>query len=174
MVVMKRGIFLNAIKMVICPLQSAGKFDANQWIVAKPYVTQKFGENRDMYVKYGLRAHNGVDLRAAEGAQIYAPFEGVVKIKDSGKLGYGLHIKLRRGNLELVLAHLSKVLVKDGDTVHLGDPIGLSGSTGFSTAPHLHVGMRHLDERGMVVDYGNGYLGYFDPQPYIITWLGTL
>ena len=56
--------------------------------------------------------------------------------------GYGLYVKIRGDKCESVYAHLSKQLVKDGDTVAANTVIGLSGNTGNSTGPHLHVGVR--------------------------------
>jgi len=153
--------------MLLCPLKGA------------PRVSQKFGENPEMYDQFGLTAHDGQDYGVPVGTPVYAPMDGIVKVKDSKGKGYGLHVRIRNSfkALEVVLAHLNEVKVKDGDKVMMGDLIGLSGNSGYSTGPHLHEGMRRLIEKEggsiwqwAVRDYSNGYFGYFDHSKFIINW----
>ncbi len=90
--------------------------------------------------------HNGVDLRAAEGTQIYATADGVIKLANYNKLS-GNHIVLSHNyGFETRYAHLSKMQVNAGDVVQKGDLIGLSGNTGRSDGPHLHYEIRYLDK----------------------------
>ncbi len=88
------------------------------------------------------RPHRGVDILLHTGDPVRACFPGVVRIaRPMG--GYGNLIVLRHENgLETVYGHLSKILVKPLQMVEAGDIIGLGGSTGRSTGPHLHFEVR--------------------------------
>ena len=108
------------------------------------YYRGKFGVRRG-------RRHQGVDLPLKTGDPIYAAFTG--KVRMSKYLGaFGNLVVIRHENgLETFYAHLSKRSVEVGDWVNAGDVIGLGGSTGRSTGPHLHFETRY-----------NGFA--FDPQ----------
>jgi len=128
----------------------------------------------------GLEAHNGRDYAVPNGTPIFCPKDGIVKVKDSGNLGYGLHVKLRNAEdaQEFVLGHMSRCMVVNGQRVHMGDLIGLSGSTGFSTGGHTHGGFRLLKPSKKdlfsweVLNYNNGYFGYIDYEEFEICWKG--
>ena len=104
----------------------------------------KFGPRRG-------RRHQGVDIPLKTGDPVYATFTGKVRMsKYFG--GFGNLIVIRHENgLETLYAHLSKRNVEVGDWVNAGDVIGLGGSSGRSTGPHLHFETRY-----------NGFA--FDPQ----------
>lgn len=96
--------------------------------------------------KFGMRRgrrHQGVDLPLKAGTPIYAPFDGMVRM--SGYVGaYGNLVVIRHLNgLETFYGHLSERKVNVGDWVNAGDVIGLGGSTGRSTGPHLHFETRY-------------------------------
>jgi murein DD-endopeptidase MepM/ murein hydrolase activator NlpD len=166
--------------MIISPLQNSAKFDLN-WVQIRPRVTQLFGGNAPMYEPFGMKGHSGIDHGVPIGTPIYAPMDGVIKVKDS-KDGYGLHVKIRNSykRLECVLGHLSRVDLKTGVKVVQGQVLGVSGNTGYSTNPHLHTGLRSLKPGGKdifkweVENYNNGYYGYWDFSPYLISWKGTI
>lgn len=87
--------------------------------------------------------HTGIDTVLPEGSPILAADDGVVVLVGSGTTGYGNYIVLaHQGGLDTLYGHLSKALVKVGDQVMQGQPIGLEGSTGNSTGPHLHFELR--------------------------------
>lgn len=88
------------------------------------------------------RPHRGVDILLRTGDPVRACFPGVVRIaRPMG--GYGNVIVIRHENgLETVYGHLSKILVKPLQIVEAGEVIGLGGSTGRSTGPHLHFEVR--------------------------------
>jgi len=168
--------------MINCSLQNKGILYVD-WVQVRPSVTQHFGLNPSMYAQFGMEGHNGIDYRAVPGTPLFAPMDGVVKVKDSGVKGYGLHVKIRNEfkELECVIGHMSKLDVVNGQRVFQGDRIGLSGNTGFSTGPHIHEGFRRiiLDEdkdiySWKVADYNNGFFGYFDHLEFVINWKGTL
>ncbi|MBT7929872.1 M23 family metallopeptidase [Candidatus Peregrinibacteria bacterium] len=167
--------------MILSPIENFPLLKNGNWFQTRPRVSQGFGERPNVYKQFGMIGHNGVDFGVSEGTPLFASFDGEVKVKDSKGEGYGLHIKLRSSYRarEAVYGHLSKVTVKSGDRVHLGDVIGFTGNTGFSTGPHLHFGLRHLiPESGdvfkwQVENYNNGYFGYIDVLPWMITFKGT-
>ena len=88
------------------------------------------------------RPHRGVDIRLKVGDPVYCAFDGVVRIaKPFG--AYGNLVVVRHNNgLETVYGHLSKIKVKAKQRVKAGDVLGLGGSTGRSTGPHLHFEVR--------------------------------
>ncbi len=92
----------------------------------------------------GQRFHAGTDIGAAQGTPVLAAQDGVVESADYAG-GYGLMVVLTHPDEETPLqsryAHLSEILVESGKRVKKGDVIGLVGSTGNSTGPHLHFEM---------------------------------
>lgn len=98
--------------------------------------------------------HTGIDYPAPSGTPVRAAASGTV-VKSGWNVdgtSYGIVIVIKHGNkLYTQYAHLSKTLVKTGDTVKLGDRIAYSGGTGMkSTGPHLHfevrTGPNYLDD----------------------------
>ena len=158
--------------MINSPLQNKALKLLN-WIQLRSVITQPFGANYKIYKKFGHNGHNGIDLRARTPTQLFAPMDGVITVGNDGDRGYGLYIRIKNTNYEVVLAHLSKVNVSDGITVEMGDKIGLTGNTGFSTAPHLHITVYRLDN-GVRQKQKNGYGGAIDPAPLLIEWKGSL
>ncbi|MNI00963.1 Murein DD-endopeptidase MepM [compost metagenome] len=103
----------------------------------KGILTTPFGFTRYVNGKYDS-SHRALDLAAKEGTPIKATNDGVVALADSLYLT-GNTIYIDHGmNLFSQYAHLSELKVKTGDRVKQGDIIGLVGTTGFSTGPHLH------------------------------------
>lgn len=97
------------------------------------------------------RFHSGTDLAAPMGTPVLATQDGRVAVADFLG-GYGLTVILRHGdgNLESRYAHLSQITVSPGESVKQGEVIGLVGSTGTSTGPHLHFEVRQLTGEGWV------------------------
>lgn len=90
----------------------------------------------------GNRFHGGVDLAVAAGTPVLAARDG--QVVRSGWVGaYGYAVYLEHGDgVQTRYAHLSALLVGEGEFVRQGDAIGLAGSTGASTGPHLHFEIR--------------------------------
>lgn len=98
------------------------------------------------------RFHTGTDIGAPSGTPVLAAQAGRVAASESMG-GYGLTVVLRHGekeDLESLYPHLSQLLVEPGEWVEQGEVVGLVGSTGNSTGPHLHFEMRQLTADGWV------------------------
>ncbi len=114
-----------------------------------------------LVVPFGIRwsgivpdVHRGVDIRVETGTNVRAISSANVRF--SGTMGeFGLVVWLDHGGDVLtVYAHLSELLVQEGQAVSGGEVIGLSGSTGNATGPHLHFevwrGGRQVDPVAML------------------------
>lgn len=103
----------------------------------KTPITSHFGHR-------GYRWHYGTDIDLDTGDSIYAAFDGVVRINKWDGGGYGNYIVLRHYNgLETLYGHMSKTIAQPGQFVKAGEVIGLGGSTGRSSGPHLHYEVRY-------------------------------
>ena len=117
-------------------------------------ITSDYGERIDPFTGKRSR-HNGLDLRASQGDEAYAMMFGqVIKVGSDNRSGK--YVTLRHGDFTVSYCHLSKPLVKTGQIVIAGEPVGLTGSTGRSTEPHLHLtlkrGRKILHPR-IMIDY---------------------
>jgi len=102
--------------------------------------------------------HAGTDLGAPQGTPVVAAVDGRVELADFLG-GYGLTVVLRHSETqESLYAHLSRVFVRPGERVSQGTVIGLVGSTGNSTGPHLHFEWRALTSAGWVPVNSDMYL----------------
>jgi murein DD-endopeptidase MepM/ murein hydrolase activator NlpD len=86
--------------------------------------------------------HPGIDIAVPLGSPVRAAGGGVVE-KAGTDSAYGLFVLLQHpGSYESMYGHASRLLVREGDSVQAGQVIALSGSSGRSTAPHLHFEIR--------------------------------
>jgi murein DD-endopeptidase MepM/ murein hydrolase activator NlpD len=100
--------------------------------------TSAFGVQRYLNGKPTGDYHGGIDQRGAAGTPIRAVADGVVKVVRDWKL-HGRTVGIDHGQgLESMYLHMSRFAVPEGAQVKKGDVIGYVGSTGRSTAPHLH------------------------------------
>ncbi|MDE6272383.1 MAG: M23 family metallopeptidase [Muribaculaceae bacterium] len=111
-----------------------------------------FGLRRDP-LQGERKFHSGLDFQVDEGTPIIATANGTVTT--AGRQGnYGNIIELSHGyNYVTRYAHLSRIAVEEGTEVKRGDVIGYAGSTGKSTAPHLHYEVRFKGEAQNPVNY---------------------
>ncbi|MFW9930795.1 MAG: M23 family metallopeptidase [Candidatus Thorarchaeota archaeon] len=94
-------------------------------------------------ILHRLRMHEGIDIVTNVGTPIHVTGDGVVAFTGYNG-GFGLSVIVKHGyGYRTIYAHLSKVKVKRGTRLHRGDIVGLSGSTGLSTGPHLHYEVEH-------------------------------
>ncbi len=120
----------------------------------KGWVTSGFGPRVSPFTEKPAW-HDGLDIGAAANAPVQAPAQGrVTSVGFDSKLGNT--VKLDHGfGIETLYGHLAKALVKEGQRVKRGDVVGLVGSTGLATGPHLHYMVKV-----------NGQT--FDPTKYIL------
>ncbi|WP_166246111.1 peptidoglycan DD-metalloendopeptidase family protein [Paenibacillus turpanensis] len=124
------------------------------WPTDSRTLTSGFGYRRDPFTNRPS-FHSGYDFDGSTGDSVYATAEG--KVSEAGWASdYGYHIVINHGNgLQTQYAHLSKILVEEGQAVSKGEKIGLVGSTGRSTGPHLHYEVIKGGEK-------------VNPKPYLI------
>ena len=106
-------------------------------------VTSKYGMRRDPKRRKRRRMHKGVDFGGARGTPVMTTGPGRVIHAGRGLRGAGIAVVIEHKNGWVSrYFHLSKALVKKGDSVTAGQKIGKVGSTGRSTGPHLHFEIR--------------------------------
>jgi len=139
---------------------SAGHSTKYRFIWPEPHavISQGFGPTTFWFEPpYGTypHFHTGIDMVETIGSPVYAADDGVVALVGSSGSGYGNYVVIAHaGGLDTLYGHLSAALVKVGQTVTQGQPVGLEGSTGNSTGPHLHFELR-INQRPI------------DPTPYL-------
>ena len=127
---------MKALAAVIA-LASVGVAD----LAAAQRVSSNFGYRKDPF-HGGSKFHAGMDFAAVEGTPVYATGDGIVRrARRAG--GYGNLVELENGfGFQTRFAHLSKIMVREGQFVRRGELVGLVGSTGRSTGAHLHYEVR--------------------------------
>ena len=105
-------------------------------------VNSRFGMRR-LGGEPEARIHKGVDIASPKGTSVFAATEGRVLRTGYQPEGYGRFVELEHPNgMTTLYAHLSRIDVAGGQAVSASQRIGLVGSTGFSTGPHLHFEVR--------------------------------
>lgn len=126
-------------------------------------ISSHFGMRTDPFYKVH-KFHSGIDFSAPLGTPIFSPGNGKVIRVESAKTGYGNNIIIDHGyGYKTRFAHISKSLVKVGQTVKRGENIALVGNTGKSTAPHLHY---EVIKNGKAVNPINFFFNDLTPQEY--------
>lgn len=122
-----------------------------QWPLNIIQVTQAYGVNKNRW-PYGAFGHPGIDLRTSFAdsrnpyREVYASGDGVVLHTNRYTGGYGHHVILEHPDgCTTLYGHFSQIICKEGQAVRKGERIGISGSTGISTGPHLHWEARNKD-----------------------------
>lgn len=128
------------------------------WPIAGARITQPFGPS-DVLLEPPLgpypHFHAGIDVAAPFGTQVTAAADGVVVAVANTRMGYGNYVVVAHGGAIMTLyGHLLQTDVKVGDRVARGQRVGLEGSSGLSTGPHLHFELRVNDQ-------------VTDPMPYL-------
>ena len=116
--------------------------------VEKGWMSSRFGNRNDPIT--GKRAwHSGVDFAGKEGSNVISVAAGVV-VSSGPRSGYGQLVEINHGSgFTTLYGHHKKIHVKVGDIVKKGQVIGLMGSSGRSTGPHVHF---EVYKNGRVVD----------------------
>lgn len=117
-------------------------------------VTSHFGYRINPKTGQGVEGHGGTDVSAPIGTVVFAPLDGVVyatKSEADGNAG-GNAVCILANGYRWWFMHLTAPLVSKGVPVTRGQPIGLTGSTGRSTGPHLHITIEDTTARGWKTD----------------------
>lgn len=124
---------------------AGGKFAATAvtggqaYPVTQGYGATEFAQGSGMYRDH---FHHGVDLGVPQGTKITAPTGGTVVFAGDAGDGYGVKVVVKLDNgYTIFVGHLSQTSVQNGQRVDAGTVLGLSGNTGASTGPHLHLGV---------------------------------
>lgn len=108
--------------------------------------------------------HPGMDFAAAQGTEIYSTGDGTIERADALAQGYGNHIVINHGyGYKTLYGHMSKMAVRAGQVVKRGQLIGYVGSTGLSTAPHVHYEVMKAGEKMNPINY---YYNDLTPEQY--------
>lgn len=118
---------------------------ALSWPLDNVYVTQYFGATVAAKRLYVTGSHNGMDFRAPLGTRVLASASGtIIGVGDTDPVcpgaSYGKWVLIKHSNgLSTVYGHLSSITVSEGQQVRMGQVVAYSGSSGYSTGPHLHL-----------------------------------
>jgi murein DD-endopeptidase MepM/ murein hydrolase activator NlpD len=120
------------------------------WPLTGARITQPFGPS-DLVLEPPLgpyaHFHTGIDIAAPLGSPVLAAADGIVVGVAHTSVGYGNYVMIAHGGGVITLyAHLLETDVSVGDKVARGKKIGLEGSSGLSTGPHLHFEVRVNDQ----------------------------
>ena len=115
-------------------------------------VNSQFGYRKDPVFKC-TRFNDGIDLKCHYD-YVYSMLPATVKEVHRGNRGYGNYVILDHGIMECLYGHLSAIIVEEGEIIPAGSVVAISGNTGKSTGPHLHIRLR---KNGRSVD----------PKPFI-------
>lgn len=111
-----------------------------------------------------MRPHHGLDFTSPSGTEVHATGDGKVIFSGYSTDGFGIHVIIDHGfGYQTLYGHLSKTVARKGAQVKRGDVVGLVGSTGLSTGPHLHYEV-HKD--GVAVDPVNFLFNSLTPEEY--------
>ena len=135
-------------------------------------INSAFGYRKDP-VSRCTAFHDGIDLQCNH-ARVYAMLPSIIKEVHFGNRGYGNYVVLEHGIFECLYGHLDQITVRAGDAVSAGTIVGISGNTGKSTGPHLHIRIRKGGKSvdpNIFVDYLNGYITQLqDKMAYVRFW----
>ena len=120
-------------------------------------VTSPYGYRQDPFTKC-RRFHDGIDAIGVNG-YTYSMLPGRVSVVRHGNTGYGNYVVIDHGNLRCLYGHLREIYAKEGAMVQAGAVVGVVGSSGRSTGPHLHLQLQRLSA-------GNVWTSV-DPLPFI-------
>ena len=128
---------LDALQFLMVNRQLENDLTPAGWPVRRGWISSRYGERSDPFT--GERAqHNGLDFAGTRGTQVLSVASGVV-IRASRQAAYGNLVEIDHGNgYRTRYAHNEQLMVKPGDHVTAGQVIGLMGSTGRASAPHVH------------------------------------
>jgi murein DD-endopeptidase MepM/ murein hydrolase activator NlpD len=139
------------------------------WPTDYPVITQGFGANPQIYTRFGMPGHEGLDIRALTNTNIYCCAEGSVYEVHTNPEDhpYGIHVRVRhKDGYRTVYGHMARALVSVGEFVAAGQVLGKADSTGASTGAHLHF---TLERDGATARKETTYpKDVLDPTPFMV------
>lgn len=118
-----------------------------------PYSLNSFGM-RIHPVLHVYKMHEGIDIISDVGTNVYAAGDGIVHFAGRTAGGYGMVVEVSHGyGYSSLYAHLSRTLVREGQSVRRGELIAKSGRSGLVSGPHLHFEVRYMGRKQNPVDY---------------------
>ncbi|TDM04069.1 peptidoglycan DD-metalloendopeptidase family protein [Macrococcus carouselicus] len=146
------GLIKNAVmEFITGAFNESGTGDGGVLDISK--LSYHYGKDPAYIAETGRSSHEGVDFSYVYD-KVGSTHSGIAHVPPFMANGYGKWIKIVQGALSVIYGHMSKIFVKDGQKVKVGQALGITGDTGFSTGPHLHYEMRK-----------NGQ--HFDPEPFL-------
>lgn len=143
------------------------------WPVDGPkVVTQYFYRNKANYAGFGLPGHEGIDLRAINGARIIAGAKGTVyRVETVDNNAYGIHVRIQHdtpeGTFKTVYAHFSEAKVQVGQEVSAGELVGLADNTGNSSGAHFHLTLKKVGSLSDFSAKSTSPNEIINPLPYL-------
>jgi len=143
----------------------------SEWM--PPYITQWFGINRHIYSQYGLPGHEGIDIRAPDGYEIYSVFAGeIYRVETSDTGAYGIQVRIKHetpdGLFKSIYAHLKNLApaVVEGNLIEAGALLGQADNTGNSFGAHLHLSIKLVGSNSWLSEHSNTPNEMINPVPY--------
>lgn len=160
----------DPVRAKVQPDADPAEFRFGAWPTVERRVNQRFGENPEVYEKFGLPGHEGIDLGSPLDTPYFCVAPGEVtwvsdrRRSSDEKSAYGWHVIVDHGNgYSTLYAHARPdVPVKVGDKLEAGDIVAFSGDTGNSSGPHLHLTLKK--EGHQLQGWPSGYM---DPWPLL-------
>jgi predicted flap endonuclease-1-like 5' DNA nuclease len=148
-----------------------------KWPTEYGTITQRFGENPQVYSKFGLPGHEGIDFMAPHGSEIYAVADGFVSdVRLDGSVDplgkpYGNQIRIQHDDgYTSIYAHLAQAVVTRGQFIKAKQLIGLADNSGNSDGSHLHFSLKL--QGATAVGATNYPHDLIDPTPLLETFSG--
>ncbi|MCS6981901.1 MAG: M23 family metallopeptidase [Flavobacteriales bacterium] len=169
-------------------VQKASLLEVQEWVKRKEEFTRNVPaimpvNARDLLTSiggFGMRTdpvyrtprfHTGIDFITALGRPIFATGGGKVVFAGSDGSGYGLYVIIDHGfGLRTLYAHMSRILVKEGQVLKRGEKVGLVGCTGKCVGPHVHYEVRRWGEPVNPIHF---FYGDLSPKEYEQLVLGA-
>lgn len=142
------------------------------------YISQLYGKNPQIYQKFGMTGHDGIDIAAPFDTKALSAHNGWVVESVPRDTGYGLRVQIYFEDTDYnwltIYGHFHESawgeipydINNRSHPIKEGDLVGLVDSTGFSTGNHLHFGLRQLNKQNQILNYNNGTFGWIDSLPY--------
>jgi murein DD-endopeptidase MepM/ murein hydrolase activator NlpD len=152
------------------------KYNLSDIFIGDYRISQRYGANPLYYKRFGLWGHEGVDWATPVGVRVINPFNRGQILRAAWDSAYGWHVVIW-DPVQLCAVwycHLSRIDVRVGQTIGRAVQVGLTGNTGNSSGPHLHVNFVETDRAANRLNRYNGYQGFLNIlDPKLVSWTIT-